>query len=259
MLLSTTWRLRRYLVRRIGSSLISVAGVVALTFVLLHLIPGDPVDNLLGEDARKEDKAELRRCMDLDQSLPVQFGRFLRSIADGTLGKSCPDQKTTVAGRIVKVMPATVQLAMGGMVVALLLGLPLGIAAALRASYVHALTTGRTTRLVLVVGSNRYWIEDTDDAAESLQRWRSRTESSIQWADATRADWDRHLRPRLAREFVLATRQRDPAALAATGRIVFGDDLWRWVDPSDISRTGSREPGPGYATLEEILRRMEFL
>lgn len=133
MLLSTTWRLRRYLVRRIGSSLISVAGVVALTFVLLHLIPGDPVDNLLGEDARKEDKAELRRCMDLDQSLPVQFGRFLRSIGDGTLGKSCPDQKTTVAGRIAKVMPATVQLALGGMVVALMLGLPLGIAAALRA------------------------------------------------------------------------------------------------------------------------------
>lgn len=99
----------------------------------------------------------------------------------------------------------------------------------------------------------------TDDAAESLQRWKTRTESTIQWADATRADWDRHLRPRLAREFVLATRQKDPAALRATGRIVFGEDLWRWVDPSDISRTGSREPGPGYATLEEILRRMESL
>jgi hypothetical protein len=99
----------------------------------------------------------------------------------------------------------------------------------------------------------------TDDAAESLQRWKSRTESTIQWADATRADWDRHLRPKLAAEFILATRHRDPAALKATGRIVFGDELWRWVDPSDISRTGSREPGPGSATLEEILRRMERL
>jgi len=90
-----------------------------------------------------------------------------------------------------------------------------------------------------------------------LQRWKSRTESTIQWADATRADWDRHLRPKLAAEFILATRHRDPTALKATGRIVFGDELWRWVDPSDISRTGSREPGPGSATLEEILRRME--
>jgi hypothetical protein len=98
-----------------------------------------------------------------------------------------------------------------------------------------------------------------DDPAETLRRWRSRTESMIQWADATRDDWDRHLRPRLAREFVLATRQRDPVALQATGRIVFGDDLWGWVDPNNVARGAGREPGPGYATLEEILRRMENL
>jgi hypothetical protein len=99
----------------------------------------------------------------------------------------------------------------------------------------------------------------TDDPAEALRRWRSRTESTIQWADSTRDDWDRHLRPRLAREFVLATRQRDPVALQATGRIVFGEDLWGWVDPNNVTRGGGREPGPGYATLEEILRRMEDL
>ncbi|WP_431240143.1 hypothetical protein ACQ86B_11790 [Mycolicibacterium aichiense] len=99
----------------------------------------------------------------------------------------------------------------------------------------------------------------SDDPAEALWRWRSRTESAVQWADATREDWDRHLRPKLAREFVLATRQRDPVALQATGRIVFGDELWPWVDPNNIERTRSREPGPGYATLEEILRRMENL
>jgi len=98
-----------------------------------------------------------------------------------------------------------------------------------------------------------------DDSAEGLRRWRSRTESTIKWADSTRDDWDRHLRPRLAREFVLATRQRDPAALQATGRIVFGDDLWDWVDPNNVARGRGREPGPGYVALEEILRRMENL
>lgn len=98
-----------------------------------------------------------------------------------------------------------------------------------------------------------------DDPAETLRRWKSRTESTIQWADSTRGDWDRHLRPRLAREFVLATRQRDPLALQATGRIMFGDDLWDWVDPHNVTRERGREPGPGYATLEEILRRMEDL
>lgn len=132
-LLSTSWRLRHYLVRRLFSSLFSVAGVVALTFVLLHLIPGDPVDNLLGEDARPQDKIELRRCMDLDQTLPVQFGRFVRSIFDGTLGYSCPDRKTTVAQRIKKALPPTAVLAVSAMTVAMFLSLPLGIIAALKA------------------------------------------------------------------------------------------------------------------------------
>ncbi|GAY15198.1 hypothetical protein [Mycobacterium sp. shizuoka-1] len=102
---------------------------------------------------------------------------------------------------------------------------------------------------------------DPDDRGEALRRWRSRTESTVQWADATRADWDRHLRPRLAREFVLATRQREPAALQATGRIVFGDELWNWVDPDNVARDSDcgRDPAPGYAALEEILRRMEDL
>jgi ABC-type dipeptide/oligopeptide/nickel transport system permease component len=102
-------------------------------FLLLHLVPGDPVDNLLGEEARPEDKLELRRCMDLDQPMPIQLGRFLRSVADGTLGYSCPDRRRTVASRIREVMPYTVELALAAMAVALLLALPLGIVAARRA------------------------------------------------------------------------------------------------------------------------------
>ena len=96
--------------------------------------------------------------------------------------------------------------------------------------------------------------------AESMRRWISRTESMIRWADSSRADWDRHLRPRLAREFMLATGQkmgRDPASLQATGRIVFGDELWQWVDPSNVARTGRRAPGPGRGALNEILERLE--
>jgi hypothetical protein len=115
-------------------------------------------------------------------------------------------------------------------------------------------------RLSLDAAQRRQHAEPgADDPAEALRRWRSRTESTIQWADSTRADWDRHLRPRLAREFVLATRQRDPAALQATGRIVFGEDLWHWVDPNNVTQGGGGEAGPGYTTLEEILRRMEDL
>lgn len=96
-----------------------------------------------------------------------------------------------------------------------------------------------------------------DDAGESLEVWKSQTESLIWWADSTRADWDRHLRPRLAREFLTATREKDPVAVEATGRMVFGDEWWQWVDPNNVSQTSAPQPGPGRAGLSEILRRME--
>lgn len=97
----------------------------------------------------------------------------------------------------------------------------------------------------------------SDDASELLQRWKTQTRATVQWADSTRGDWDRYLRPKLAREFLLATRQKDPAAQQVTGRLVFGDQLWTWVDPSAIRPERSEEPGPGYPALAEILRRME--
>lgn len=101
-----------------------------------------------------------------------------------------------------------------------------------------------------------------NDAEESLRDWIVRTEALIQWSDTTRGDWDQHLRPTLAREFFMATgpqQARDPAAMQATGRMVFGDQLWQWVDPHDVRRSCRGEPGPGRATLDEILHRLERL
>ena len=99
-----------------------------------------------------------------------------------------------------------------------------------------------------------------DGPAESMKRWIVRTETMVRWADSSRRDWDHHLRPRLAREFMVATGQRvgkDPSSLQATGRMVFGDELWQWVDPSNVAHTGGHEPGPGRAALSEILERLE--
>jgi peptide/nickel transport system permease protein len=118
--------------RRLVSSLLAVLGVSVLVFLLVHLIPGDPIDNLLGERADPADKAEMRACMDLDQPLPVQFGRFLKSVGNGTLGVTCPDRSRTVASLIKEALPSTVALAIAAMVVALFLALPLGVMAALR-------------------------------------------------------------------------------------------------------------------------------
>ncbi len=103
-----------------------------------------------------------------------------------------------------------------------------------------------------------------DDAAELLGQWRSQTDMLIQRADSTRLQWDRHLRPRLAREFAAATGHRqaaDPTAFVATGRMLFGPELWQWVDPDNVIGTGAaaEQPGPGRAVLDEILRRLERL
>jgi hypothetical protein len=102
--------------------------------------------------------------------------------------------------------------------------------------------------------------EGANDPAESLRRWLSRTETLISRSESTRRDWDRHLRPMLARQFELATGQRqarNPSAFQATGQMLFGAELWTWVDPQNVSRTGGDEPGPGRAALAEILQRME--
>jgi hypothetical protein len=95
---------------------------------------------------------------------------------------------------------------------------------------------------------------------ESLRSWLSRTQTLIHRSESTRSDWDRHLRPMLARRFAIATGQKqakDPAAFDATGRALFGAELWGWVTPNNVSQTGAREPGPGRAMLEEILERLE--
>ncbi|MFZ1176279.1 MAG: hypothetical protein WAO15_08450 [Mycobacterium sp.] len=101
---------------------------------------------------------------------------------------------------------------------------------------------------------------DPDDLRNSLRRWLSTTETMIRWSESTRADWDRHLRPMLARRYEIATGQKqskDPAAFHATGRMLFGIELWEWVNPNNITRSGDRQPGPGRAALEEILRKLE--
>lgn len=103
---------------------------------------------------------------------------------------------------------------------------------------------------------------DTDDGTASLDRWLSRTEILVNRAGSTRREWDRHLRPMLARQFEMATGQhqaRDRAAFAATGRMLFGPQLWAWVDPDGIAPAAGDEPGPGRAVLDEILTRLERL
>jgi hypothetical protein len=98
------------------------------------------------------------------------------------------------------------------------------------------------------------------DPSEALRRWLSRTEILVQRSETSRSDWDKHLRPMLARQFELASGQRkskDPRAFHATAMMVFGDELWKWVDPDNVDQRGGQEPGPGRTVLDELLQRLE--
>lgn len=146
-----------------------------------------------------------------------------------------------------------------GVVIAELVGVMVGWPWALPAAGVAVLFFALQIRGNLA-GVRRPADEDPaqDPALEPLHRWKSQTESLIQWADATRGEWDRYLRPKLARDFLQATRQKEPAAVAAAGRLLFGEDLWQWVDPQNVSAAKRNDPAPGRATLDTILQRLEL-
>ena len=123
----------RYLTRRAAGSALGLLFAALLTFAMLRLVPGDPVDGLLGEQATAAQRQELRHFLGLDQPLYRQLGSYLHDIADGSLGICYRHRDTTVAGRMAAVLPYTLTLAASAMLVGLLLALPLGILAALRA------------------------------------------------------------------------------------------------------------------------------
>ena len=145
----------RFLARRVALTLPVLFGVATLVFSLIHLIPGDPAQAMLGESASPQDVAELRARLGLDRPLLEQYARFLGGVARGNLGRSLrTDQPVTTA--ILERMPATVELAAAAMLVAVLLAIPLGIAAAVwRGS---AIDLGATTLSLLGVSIPNFWL-----------------------------------------------------------------------------------------------------
>jgi peptide/nickel transport system permease protein len=123
--------MRRYIFQRLLLVVPTVLGVITLVFLLIHLVPGDPVDVMLGEAARPADKARLRHQLGLDRPLPIQYARYLRRLARADLGRSLHSGRP-VRRMIVARYPATLELAGAALLVALLLAAPLGVGAAVR-------------------------------------------------------------------------------------------------------------------------------
>jgi peptide/nickel transport system permease protein len=119
----------RYLVRRLLLTIPVLLGVATLVFSLIHLVPGDPAQAMLGDGASAQDIAELRKSLGLDAPLFDQYVTFLSRAITGDLGRSFRTGQP-VTTMIVERVPATAELAIAAMVVAVVIAIPLGVIAA---------------------------------------------------------------------------------------------------------------------------------
>ncbi len=121
-------------INRFISFSIVIFGVLLLTFLLIHLVPGDPVEVMLGESASTADRAALRENLGLNQPLMTQFSGYLNKLAHGDFGQSIYT-KTPIVELLKEKYPATLKLAIVALLIGLSIGIPLGIYAALKAGH----------------------------------------------------------------------------------------------------------------------------
>src|SRR5690242_17305387 len=119
----------RYAARRVALALVVVAGVVILTFVIADLVPGDPAATWAGPHASAAQLARARQYLGLNEPLPVRIGRYFGGIATGDWGTSIHTHQPVLSD-IGTAAPATLELVIAALVIAVAVGVPLGLAAA---------------------------------------------------------------------------------------------------------------------------------
>jgi ABC-type dipeptide/oligopeptide/nickel transport system permease component len=122
----------RYVLRRIGLAIVTLAGVVVFVFLLTHILPSNPAALRAGPLANAELIRKYEREMGLDQPLYIQFGRYAREILSGNLGESWKTGQP-VLKELGERLPATLELAATAFAMALIIGLLLGVLAAVYA------------------------------------------------------------------------------------------------------------------------------
>jgi ABC-type dipeptide/oligopeptide/nickel transport system permease component len=122
-------KILRHVALRVLLALPAVWLIITMVFLLAHIVPGDPVQQMLGEGARAEDLTQLRHALGLDLSLPVQYEHYLTGVLRGNLGESFRYQRP-VTKVILEHYPATLELASVALLVCALIGISAGILAA---------------------------------------------------------------------------------------------------------------------------------
>jgi peptide/nickel transport system permease protein len=120
-----------YIVTKMFTAALVVLGVICLVFLLIHMVPGDPVDIMLGESARPADREAMRVALGLDKPVLVQLQNYLTGLMQFDLGSSMHSRRP-VTDILLERLPATVQLAVAALSVSILVAFPLGIIAAIR-------------------------------------------------------------------------------------------------------------------------------
>ena len=121
----------RFLLARLGAAVVVVFGVTVLVFLLLHVVPGDPVDVMLGEAAQPADRLALRHELGLDLPLLTQLLHYLTGLVRFDLGVSLHTRRP-IATLVLERIPATLELTAAALVVAVAIALPSGVMAAVR-------------------------------------------------------------------------------------------------------------------------------
>ncbi len=123
-----------FLIKKLSSFASVIFGVLLLTFLLIHLVPGDPVEVMLGESASVANRGALRADLGLNQPLINQFGSYLSKLSHGDFGNSIHN-KQPIIDMLKTRYPATLKLALLSLLIGLSIGIPLGIYAALKANH----------------------------------------------------------------------------------------------------------------------------
>lgn len=121
----------KYTIRRLLQTIPLLIAISFAAFIMMHLVPGDPVRNMMGIEASKEAVEAERERLGLNDPLLVQYGRFLGGVLQGDLGTSI-FTKQSVTDEILKKYPATIKLALGGIIFASVVGILAGIVSAVK-------------------------------------------------------------------------------------------------------------------------------
>ena len=121
----------RFIVRRILQTIPVLFGVIVITFILMYMVPGDPVVSMVGERYDEETIHKLRKELHLDDSLPMQFVHYVSNVLRGDFGKSFITGGSVSEELLIK-FPNTLMLAVASMIIAIITGLTMGIVSSLR-------------------------------------------------------------------------------------------------------------------------------